>query len=214
VAKRKRGKKSEIDSEQLRHVVLNIARQHFARHGFQGANLKDIASDAGVAGSLINYHFVNKQGLLQACLEPFAKGRMEAISRILNEPASKDEFRVRIRLFADEMLEAHLSDPFSFEIVDREVKASNPVIFKIFSETLLIAFKAVVSFFAQAQKKGLLRKEVDPLIAAALLFSCSCDAVRKDVLAKKFFGVSFQQAEWRKKFSENIMNLFSDGVLK
>lgn len=210
----KRGKKSEQSSEEVRADILASARKHFATHGYQGANLKDIAADAGVANSLINYHYSDKEGLFMACMEPFARTRMEAILRILEEPKSRDEIRVRIQLFSEEMIAAFLKDPYGFEIVDREVRAGNPVIFKIFESTMLLAFKGVVEFFKQAQKNGLLREDFEPLIAAIFLFTTCCDSVRKDILAQKFLGITFKDPTWQKKFSAHIVNLFTDGVLK
>lgn len=201
-------------SEDVRATILEAARKCFATHGFQGANLKDIAHEAGVANSLINYHFTDKEGLFKACMEPFARGRMEAIQRIVGEARSKDEIRVRIQLFAEEIMAGFVNDPYGFEIVDREVRAGNPIILKIFENTMLLAFKGVVGMFQDAKKNNLLREDFDPLIAATCLFTSCCDAVRKDVLAKKFFGVSFHDPVWRKKFADHIVNLFTNGVLK
>ncbi len=209
-----RGKKADITSEELRAEILQAAKKQFALHGYHGVSLKAVAGEVGIANSLINYHFTDKDGLLQACMEPFARGRMEAILRILGEPKSRDEFKVRIGLFAEEMLAGYVNDPFSFDIIDREVKAGNPIILKIFENTMLLAFKGVVEFFQQAKKNGILQADIDPLISSALLFTSCCDAARKDVLAKKFFGVSFTDPAWRKKFAQHVVVLFSDGVLK
>ncbi len=209
-----RGKKADITSEELKTEIMHVARKQFALHGFHGVSLKDVAEEVGIANSLINYHFKDKEGLFQACMEPFARGRMEAILRILGEPKSRDDFKVRIQLFAEEMLAGYVNDPFSFDIIDREVKAGNPIILKIFENTMLLAFKGVVEFFQQAKKNGILDAGSDPLISSALLFTCCCDAARKDVLAKKFFGVSFTDPEWRKKFAQHVVILFTDGVLK
>lgn len=209
-----RGKKVENSGEELKASLLEAARKHFARHGFQGANLKDIAAEVGVANSLINYHFTDKEGLFQACMEPFARDRMEAILRILGEPKNEEAFKVRIELFAEEMLAAFGKDPHSFDIIDREVKAENPIILKIFESTMLKAFRAVVDFFKQAKSHNLLRDDCDPLLVATLLFSSCCDAARKEVLAKKFFGLSFQDPTFRKKFSSHVVELFARGVLK
>jgi AcrR family transcriptional regulator len=209
-----RGKKSDMTSEELRGEIIQAARKQFAVHGFQGLNLKDVAAEVGIANSLINYHFTDKEGLLQAVMEPFARGRMEAILRILGEPKSRDEVKVRIQLFAEEMLAAISQDPYSLEIIDREVKAGNPVILKIFESTMLLAFRGVVEFFQQAKRNGILREEFDPLICSALLFTSCCDVVRKDVLAKKFFGVTFADPGWRKRFAQHVVDLFMNGALK
>jgi AcrR family transcriptional regulator len=176
--------------------------------------LKDVAQEAKVAGSLINYHFESKEGLFKTCIESFAKRRMEAITRILGEARNYDEMRVRIELFVGEMLASIVEDPYGFEILDREIKAGHPMALKIFEETLLVAFKSVVAFFKQAQSRGLLKSDLEPILVATLLFSSTCDAARKDVLAKKFFNVSFADPSWRKTFVQHVVTLFMSGVMK
>lgn len=209
-----RGKKPEISSEELKLQIIKIARKHFAVQGFNGASLKEIAAESHIANSLINYHFKDKAGLFQACMETFATDRMQTIKRILSEPRNLDEMRLRIELFVEEMLASIVADPFGFDIIDREIRAGNPQVLELFENTMLVAFKSVVAFFEDAKAKGFLREDANPFITAALLFSSTCDSARKDVIGAKFFKVSFAQEEWRKEFAKNIVSLFMHGVMK
>jgi AcrR family transcriptional regulator len=198
----------------LKDEILRVARKHFSLHGVQGASLKSIAQEAGVAGSLINYHFKDKNGLLNACLEGFASHKQAIVTRILTEPKTKEELRVRLEVFVDQLIVSVLEDPDGFEILQSEVRAKNPEVMKIFESTMLRGFKAVVQFMEQAQANGLIRDDLDPMIMTSLLFSCSCDSSRKDVFAKAFFNVSFSETEWRQKYIQNVVSLFLNGVLK
>lgn len=49
--------------------IRNAAIAHLARDGFQKANLRAIAAEAGVSVGLIFHHFGSKDGLLRACDE-------------------------------------------------------------------------------------------------------------------------------------------------
>ncbi|HEY3682524.1 MAG TPA: TetR family transcriptional regulator [Streptosporangiaceae bacterium] len=49
--------------------IRSAAIAHLARDGFQKANLRAIAADAGVSAGLIFHHFGSKKGLLTACDE-------------------------------------------------------------------------------------------------------------------------------------------------
>lgn len=200
--------------EELSSKILTAARKHFSQYGFHGASLKDIASDAGVASSLINYHYKDKNGLFKAVLEEFTHPRMESLERVLAEPHSREEMRVRLSLFVEEMFASILADPEGFELLDREMHAGNAVIMKLFEESLMQPFQNVVMFIVQAQNNGLLKEGVDPIICANLLFTCACDTARKDHLLKKFLDISLADGEWRKKFSEQIVDLFLSGVVK
>lgn len=213
-SQRSKGKKPDASSEEVRAAIVDTARKHFAMHGFNGAALKDIASETGIASSLINYHFKDKEGLFKECIEPFARGRMEAISRIMSEPNSPEELKVRIQLFVQEMQSAILSDILIFETIDRELRSANPVALKVFEETMLLAFRNVASFFSQAQENGLIGSSKNPVILASVLFTSTCDAVRKEFLAKRFFNLSFMDGEFSRQYATQVADLFINGVLK
>lgn len=58
--------------------ILDAAERLFARCGFDGASMREIAQSAGVAQALLHYHFRTKEGLFEAM---FAR-RSGAINRI------------------------------------------------------------------------------------------------------------------------------------
>lgn len=213
-ASRSKGKKTEHSSEELKVATIEIARKHFAMHGFNGTSMKDVAAEMGIAGSLINYHFKDKEGLFRACIEPFARGRLESISRLMSDPKSRDELKVRIQLFVEEMQSSFLKDIYSFEIIDRELRTENPMALKLFEETMLQTFKYVVGFFKKAQENGLIVADRDPMIVASILFTSTCDAIRKEFIAKRFFKITFTSPEYRQKYAEHIAEMFINGVAK
>jgi AcrR family transcriptional regulator len=213
-ASKAKGKKPEQSSEELKASIIKVALKHFAMHGFNGASLKDIAAEADVAGSLINYHFTDKAGLFQAAIKPFAVGRLEAISRLMSPAKNRDELKLRIQLFVEEMQSSFLADLHSFEIIDRELRAENPLALKIFEETMLQTFKFVVGFFKKAQEDELVAGDRDPVILASILFTSTCDAVRKEFIAKRFFNITFTNPDYRQKFAEHIAEIFMNGVAK
>jgi len=75
------------NAEATREAILAAGKVHFARSGYEGAYLRDIAADAGVDAALINRYFGGKEGLFGACLreairsEGLFAGRREAFGR-------------------------------------------------------------------------------------------------------------------------------------
>ena len=57
------------DADATRAAILEAAKVHFARSGFDGAYLRDIAADAGADAALINRYFGGKDGLFAAALK-------------------------------------------------------------------------------------------------------------------------------------------------
>lgn len=60
-----------------RAAILEAARLAFEAHGFDGANIRDIAARAGVAAGTVIHHFGDKRDLLHAAL-------YEEIRRVLD----------------------------------------------------------------------------------------------------------------------------------
>ena len=57
------------DADATRAAILAAAKVHFARSGYEGAYLRDIAIDAGADAALINRYFGGKEGLFAAVLK-------------------------------------------------------------------------------------------------------------------------------------------------
>lgn len=62
--------------------ILEAALKVFARDGFDGAALTDIAALAGVGHPLIHYHFGTKEELWKAAIEYAFAGAVEALEKI------------------------------------------------------------------------------------------------------------------------------------
>lgn len=216
MAKKKKASKVKVapmSSEEMKQNIIRCAKQEFAQHGFQGANLKDVAKCAGTAGSLINYHFKDKAGLFKSCTEVFARTRMGTITRILDaEPNSYEEFKTRIELFVEEMITSYMEDPNGFNIIRNEVRAENPVALEIFEATFLHSFNHVCAFFEKAQKNGLVDKKLEVIIISKMLFQMTCESAQNDHLGKKYFNMTIHQEEWRKKLAVHIVHVFMNGV--
>jgi AcrR family transcriptional regulator len=67
------------DADATRAAILEAAKIHFARSGYEGGYLRDIAADAGVDAALINRYFGGKDGLFAAALKDSI--RPDAISQ-------------------------------------------------------------------------------------------------------------------------------------
>jgi AcrR family transcriptional regulator len=57
--------------------ILDAAEQLFMQHGFEGTSMRMVTSEAGVNLAAVNYHFGNKEELMQAVL----RRRLEVINR-------------------------------------------------------------------------------------------------------------------------------------
>jgi len=63
------GRPPGTDSEQVRQDLLAAARQLFLSFEFKAVSVRQIASQAGVNGAMVNYYFGGKKGLYLAMVE-------------------------------------------------------------------------------------------------------------------------------------------------
>lgn len=151
-------KQTKIDSKQ---ALLTAGIKIFAEKGFEGATVKDVSDAAGVNVSLVSYHFGGKEGLYRACLLDFAKARLDAAERILKTPTSASELRVRLRLFAEELLDIHVREPDLCTIVHRDVQHMTEIGVEVVKEGFFKLFLNFVQFLKSAEKSKLIKKFKD-----------------------------------------------------
>ena len=131
------------------------AREEFARRGFAGARVEQIARRADVNKQLLFYYYHSKRGLFQAVLSQ-AVGELENALSALALPGGGPLERLRLTLHAQ------------FEFLAR-----NPQVVALLgqgtrsSAAFAPAIKRLVVLLAEGQGLGQVRDDLDPHLAAA-----------------------------------------------
>jgi TetR/AcrR family transcriptional regulator len=131
------------------------AREEFARRGYAGARVDQIARRAGVNKQLLFYYYHSKRGLFQAVLSQ-AAGELESALSSLTLHAGAPLERLRLTLQAQ------------FEFL-----AQNPQIVALLAQgtranaAFAPAIKRLVVLLAEGQGLGQVRDDLDPHLAAA-----------------------------------------------
>ncbi len=82
----KSGKKSPgraRPTSESRQRIIDAAVKLFARHGYAGTGMRELAAEAGVNLAMINYFFGSKKGLLKELLDEFFAGYLEVTRKQL-----------------------------------------------------------------------------------------------------------------------------------
>jgi AcrR family transcriptional regulator len=205
-------KKNAIRSpDRTREALLLAAKRLFALRGFDGVSVKELAEAAGVNVSLVSYHFEGKLGLYRTCIGQFGRERLAVAERILQEAKTREEFGVRLELFLEEVTTCHLSEPELSSLVHRECELAVPLIPDIFEDTFLQIFARLMAFLKNGQKRGYCRSEIDTQLAAGYLMGSLFDLFRSDAVAKKYFGRTIADPDYRKKTISTLVTLFLGG---
>ncbi len=192
--------------------IIKAAKSSFAKKGFKGTSVRDICDDAKVATSAIHYHFKSKEQLLQFLFESFGTKQLDNACRILENPTTFDELKIRLKMFLDSILLSFLEDPELFRLIQKETEDLNPNIEKIFKNTLLKIVERMVIFLENAKKNNLINEKIDSQISVKFLLNHLCGQVRSDDLNKKFFGLTLKDLEYRYYWIEQSLSIFLNGV--
>lgn len=192
--------------------ILNTAKKSFAQKGFKGTSVRDICLKANVASSAIHYHFKNKEGLLQHLFESFGEKQLESAWKILDNPKTFDELKLRLEMFLESVLSSFLNEPDLFRLVQKEIEDLNPNIEETFKNTFLKIVERMVEFLEKAKKNGLISKKVNSQIAVKFLLNHICGQVRSDELNKRFFKLSLKEPEYKKFWIEQSLYIFLNGI--
>ncbi len=198
--------------DDARESLLKAAIPLFAKKGFSGTSVKDIADKAGVNISLVSYHFDGKEGLYRACIEQFGKHRLSSVERILQPAATREEFRVRLEMFIDDVMAWFEEEPELCAIVQREAQMGFELTRDVFEQTFVKIFTTFMAFISAGQKKRYLRADVDTEIACRFFFTAIVHITQKDEHARKLLGINTEDPAYRKKLKIQMSSLFFEGM--
>jgi TetR/AcrR family fatty acid metabolism transcriptional regulator len=150
-----------------RKTILRAAIEVFAKKGFHGCRIADVAREAGVAYGLVYHYFHNKDELLRSVFEVSWGGFLARMKTVAEDEAPLAE---KVRGVARVAFEAYRHDPRGVKVVILEI-ARSPAGARVdrnsaFAEVIHLAER----MFRAAQESGELRHELDPRVCAALLF--------------------------------------------
>jgi len=151
-----------------RHTILRAAIDVFARKGYHGCRIADVAREAGVAYGLVYHYFKNKDELLETVAETGWSGFVSRMRAVAEDDTSSLE--AKVRGIADVAFEAYRVDPRAVKVLILEI-ARSPAGGHVVSrqQAFLDAIRMAADMFARAQAAGQLRPELDPMLCASLL---------------------------------------------
>lgn len=202
--------------DSTRQALLEAALIEFAAHGLDGATVKSIAERAGVNISLVSYHFGGKENLYREILKNFALDRGEYLDRIFKTPQNIDEFRFKLELMIEDFFEEHRKQPLIHQILHRDCFINISQFSDIYQTLFLNIIQKISGFFLQAQKKKLLRQDLDTDIAAKIMLGGLIHMTRMEELAKitKESSKTLQNQKYREKVVKTALEINLQGLLE
>jgi AcrR family transcriptional regulator len=157
-------------SAETRERILHAATEVFARSGFHGARVADIAEQAGIAYGLVYHYFRNKDDILAAI---FSERWGQYLQYLHDVAQTTSTFPDRMRRLVHFWVETYRRDPDLMTIMINEVSRSYEFLESHDIGTVLIAFDAIEAMVREARDKGELGRDIDPKLASYVIFGAA-----------------------------------------
>jgi AcrR family transcriptional regulator len=150
-----------------RRIILDAAVRVFARQGFNGCRVSDIADEAGVAYGLVYHYFRSKDEVLDTLFLERWNVLLEAIRETDGQEISP---RSKLYAIASFIVDSYRHDPELMKVIIVEVtRAANT-----FGQTHLAkireAYELIADIVAKAQEEGAFKDTITPQFAAMAFY--------------------------------------------
>jgi TetR/AcrR family transcriptional regulator, fatty acid metabolism regulator protein len=148
-----------------RRQILDAAVKVFARSGFHGARVGDVAEEAGVAYGLVYHYFKSKEQLLETI---FRDTWTQMLARVREVEGSGVDASEQVRQVTALLLRTWRRDPDLVRVLVREVTRSPHVQQEI--EEITEGMKALERIIERGQETGEFRSQIDPRLGAVVFY--------------------------------------------
>lgn len=151
--------------------IAHAAGRLFARHGYAGTSMADIAEAAGVSKATVFHHFRNKRALYDSLIGEAVAGFREQLVPLLE---FAEEPEAGLRSFAAAHVERLTKLRGTMRLIMRELVDGSPDTREaITSGEMARNLTLVVDALRRAQARGQVRADADPGLAAFVLLTAS-----------------------------------------
>lgn len=159
--------KRAAQKEETRNRILQIARAHFERDGFEGASVRGIAAEAGVAAGTVLLHFADKRDLLHAALFD------DLAALIASETAKQptDPLEIALAGLARRFFGYYRARPALSKTLLREALLAESPWRERFTGQVARVHAYIAGLAAEAKRRGELSDAADPALLGVTFFS-------------------------------------------
>jgi TetR/AcrR family fatty acid metabolism transcriptional regulator len=148
-----------------RKLLLGAAVRVFARRGYHGSRVGDIAEEAGVAHGLLYHYFSSKEQVLQTV---FRENWGELLDRFREVEATDEPSGDKLAGIAKILLRTWRNDADLVTVMVREVARSPHLQEQV--DEVREAFAIVQRVIEEGQAEGSFRRDLDPRLASWILY--------------------------------------------
>jgi AcrR family transcriptional regulator len=150
-----------------RRMILDAAVRVFARQGFNGCRVSDIADEAGVAYGLVYHYFRSKDEVLDTLFLERWNVLLEAIRETDRQDIPPRE---KLHQIASFIVDSYRHDPELMKVIIVEVTRAANSFGQTHLEKIREAYDLIADIVAKAQDEGAFKDTITPQFAAMAFY--------------------------------------------
>jgi len=193
-----------------RALILDAAIQVFARSGYHGSRVSDIATEAGVAYGLVYHYFKNKEEILSTIFEERWAGFLDAVEGIASGSNSTEDKLISVAAL---ILNVFRVRPEWVKVLVMEIQRSQR--FSQPEQILAVRrlFELVGRIVRSGQAAGELRQDLDAQVACTMFIGALDLEITSLVLGlQKIEGDDAEEREHYLKVAQTVVGIFMRGM--
>lgn len=189
-------------------AILEAAEILFAQKGFDAVSMSAIARLANTSKPNIYHHFKNKEDLYLAVMKAAVRRTSALLDALEEAPGS---FSRRLTDFAAGQLDNVMAHKRSTQLVLRETLTEGSQIGQEIARLVMgEVFSRLVEMVRRGQVENEFRKDIDPALAAFMIFSANMFFFQSSPVMPHFPEVDLSSDA--ETFSEDAMDLLINGM--
>lgn len=195
-------KLKENGRDRLIAASLNL----FSLKGFHACSIREICDKARANISLVSFHFGGKEGLLDVIFEELAEKDFDALISVLSSVESKDELKIRLKLFLEAYTDYSLKHAEVMSLFLEELERGTPQAEKRMEITFGKLWTSITNFLKAAQEKGMISEHLDSEILSYQIISPVSNLCRSRRTSKRIAFFNLKNEDFRKKLINQIID--------
>jgi AcrR family transcriptional regulator len=159
--------RSAAPAADKRRVILDAAVRVFARRGFNGCRVSDIADEAGVAYGLVYHYFRSKDAILDTLFLERWNVMLDVIREIDAEDIAP---RDKLHAITSFIVDSYRHDPELMKVIIVEVTRAANSFGRTHLDKIREAYALIAAIVRRAQEAGTFRDVVTPEFAAMAFY--------------------------------------------
>lgn len=200
---------TEFNDKQLQ--IIETAEGLFAKKGFDGTSVRDIAEEAGINVAMISYYFGSKEKLLEAIFE-VKIGRVQVRVEELLKDTSLTPIQKVFTLVEEHIDRVLKSHQFYRIMICEQVTNTNPSIVNKVTALKVRNAELITELIKEGQRKGDFKKKVDVI----MMLNTMVGTVWQSIMSKDHYKVFYNEemgdeeymAQLKKRLNVHIKTLF------